>query len=250
MKTAVLLKSSVIGKHVPETYRFSPYSLQRLLAKYKVVYIKPDRGRHGRGVMKAEILPGTQNTSFRLYFGKTFRAYASYDELVEAAKSVIASRAYIVQQGIQMLAYKSHPFDIRIIVQPGPRRKWESTGYLARVAGPQRIVTNFNNGGTPLELKTVLSEHMTGEEATLYISRLCLFSEKVAQHCHRSLPDLIRLGLDYAIDSEKKAWILEFNTLPQFNSFKRLQDKTMFRRISRYYRARRYYTSVNGKRKP
>jgi len=127
LKTHVLLKHSVIRDYVPETRRFSPYNLQQLLEEYNMVYVKPDNGRHGRGVMKTEKVTDNENKGFKLYFGRQSRYFSSYGELVAAINRLAAARAYIVQQGIRMLDYDNLPFDIRIIVQQVQWRKWKTT---------------------------------------------------------------------------------------------------------------------------
>lgn len=236
LKTAVLLKDNTLKQYVPETRLFSSDNLKGLLQDYKMVYVKPDRGRYGIGVMKVEMVPSLENSTFRLYFGRVSREYTSQEELLAVVKSMVARRAYIVQQGIQMLTHDTRPFDIRVMVQQSRLRQWKTTGFLARVAAPQRIVTNFHGGGTPQVLTPILSRYLTRSEATLYISRLCRLGERVARHCHRSFPGLKEVGLDVAIDRDMRAWILEVNTRPQADVFRELDDRTMYKRIYRYRR--------------
>ena len=204
-----------------------------------------------RSVMKVELLTVIDNSSFRLYFGRKSRDYTSYEELLSVVESIMAGRVYIVQQGIHMLTHDDCPFDIRIMVQLSPQRQWETTGYLARVAAPQRIVTNFHGGGTPQALTPILLRYLTRIEALHYISHLCRLGEKVALNYHRSFPNLTEVGLDIAIDHDMRPWILEVNTRPLADIFGKLRDKTMYRKMRRYARVYgrgnpRYFTKSKG----
>jgi len=128
------------------------------------------------------------------------------------------------------------------MVQRSPSQQWEATGLLARVAAPQRVVTNFHKGGTPHEVYPILTKYLTRDETVRYTNQLCRLGEKVALHFNRSFPYLQDLGLDVAIDQDMRAWILEVNTRPLADVFKKLKDQTMFKRICRYGEAYgRYY---------
>jgi glutathione synthase/RimK-type ligase-like ATP-grasp enzyme len=244
LKTTVLLKDRTFKQYVPETRHFSSDNLIVMLRAYRMVYVKPDRGRYGHGVMKVEMLSGLESSSYRLYFGSVAREYTSYDECLAAVDYLMASRSYIVQQGIRMLTHDGNPFDIRIMVQKSRLRCWETTGYLAKVAAPHQIVTNFHSGGTPQELIPLLSCHMTTNEAILYVSRLCHLGEMVALHYYRSFPDLTEVGLDIAIDRDLRPWILEVNTRPLADLFKKLKDQTMYTTMCRYARLNGRYRSA------
>jgi len=237
LKTAVLLESNSLKQYVPDTRRLSSEDLLEMLKRYNMVYVKPDTGRYGQGVMKIEMLSTDQDACFRLYLGCESRGYTSHQGLFAAVDRLTESEAYIVQQGINVLTHQDRPFDIRVMVQLSPARQWETTGYLARVAAPQRVVTNFHSGGTARELKPILTEYMARVEATHYISRLSRLGENVALHCHRSFPYLQDIGLDIAIDKVMKPWILEVNTRPLADVFKKLPNKHMYRTMCDYARA-------------
>ena len=236
LKTTVLLREEALKEYVPETRRLSAESLLELLRCYGMVYIKPDKGRYGGGIMRAEMLSGPHNTVFRLSLGRVSRQYTSYEELQVAVESITAFRPYLVQQGIQMLTHDNCLFDVRVMVQQSPRRKWETTGYLARVAAPGRIVTNFHSEGTPHELPPILANYLSSTDSKRLIQRLCRLGVTVAKRCHRAFPQLKEVGLDIAIDRGMKPWILEVNTRPMADVFMKLGNKTMFRRITRYAR--------------
>jgi len=239
LKTAWLLQNQTIRPYVPETVGFSNHNLHRLLYVHKNVFIKPDTGRFGLGVIKAMMEPCEEGYCFWLCYATEVRAFKSFAELHSEIEIIRAGTRYIAQQGIDTLCHDGRPFDVRIMVQISPQRRWRTTGYVARVAAPGRIVTNFHAGGTPHALAPLLKSYISQEEIRAYIFRLCRLGEAVAAHCHKAWPNLKAVGLDIAVDREMRPWILEVNTMPLADLFAKLKDKTMYRRICRFAKAAR-----------
>jgi hypothetical protein len=221
---------------MPETRGLTQENLNLMLQSYGMVYVKPDRGRYGRGVMRIDLLTEA-GPHFQLRCGRRSRVYTSWASLAKGMRSMQVGRNYLVQQGIHALQHEGRPFDIRVMVQRSPSRQWKTTGYIARVAAPRSIVTNFHSGGTPATLEPVLAHHVAGDQVSGLISRLCLLGETVAARLHASFPGLTAVGLDIALDQDLNPWILEVNTRPLADLFARLKDKTMFRRMCRYAKA-------------
>lgn len=233
LKTRLLQKDSTIREYVPETCVLAADSLESMLKKHKMVYLKPDAGRYGRGVMKVELNSDGNTTTISVHLHCVCREYGTIEDLWSFVHDKTSSETYLVQQGIDVLTYDGRPFDIRIMVQLTPWGQWMATGFLARVAAPQRIVTNFHSGGTPLDLMATLRPYLSRSESARCINRLRRLGERVALHCYRSYPGLREAGLDIAIDHNMNPWILEVNTRPQADVFGRLRDKTMYRCIRR-----------------
>ena len=237
LKTSVLLKDRDILPHIPETRLFTPYNLRRMLQKYGMVYVKPDRGSFGWGVMKVEREPCLECSRFALYFRRHRWEYASHQELVAAVNRIRRGKPYLVQRGIRMITHGDCPLDIRVMVQLSLERVWETTGYLARVAARGRIVTNFHSGGTPMELKPLLSAHLSPQETETYVNALCRLGESVARHLHRFFPGIKEVGLDIALQGDMKPWILEVNTNPHSDVFMAIGNWEMYCKIWKYARA-------------
>ena len=53
-KTAALLRYQSMQPFIPKTVRFNQFQLNRMLDKFKMVYVKPENGTYGIGVMRVE----------------------------------------------------------------------------------------------------------------------------------------------------------------------------------------------------
>ncbi|UUZ90328.1 YheC/YheD family protein [Paenibacillus sp. P25] len=145
-KTKVILPNEALAAHIPETRRMTRQGLEMMLDQYRMVYVKPDKGTYGTGVMRVEREDGVLGTIYRFQEGKKERSFYSYDEMYRAIKKRTGRRMYLVQKGIHLLKHKKRRFDLRVMVQMSPSKKWVTTGIIGRLADPKKVVTNVHNG--------------------------------------------------------------------------------------------------------
>lgn len=230
-KTNSLLKSSELTEHIPETKRWSKNSLHAMLDAYKMVYVKPDSGTFGSGVIRVE-KRANENYSFQV--GTRKREFHSFDAMAHKLQHTIKPQSYLIQRGIQLLRHANRRFDIRVMVQKNTKNHWESTGIIGRLSHPAKIVTNYHSGGTPMSMDQLMSGKLSASQLAAYHSRLKKLGESVAKQLQNQYPRLKEIGIDVAVDSSFKPWILEVNTLPDPFIFRKLKDKSVFRKIHRY----------------
>ncbi|WP_433944836.1 YheC/YheD family protein [Paenibacillus sp. SN-8-1] len=250
-KTQILLQQPNLQPYIPETRMFSVEDLRAMIHQYGLIYIKPDIGTYGNGVMSAEYYQAAPEEDgeienkenpvkevpdfqYKLRFGIQTQTYLTFEELYSALMVKIKRRDYLIQQGIHLLTYHRRKFDIRVLVQKNLKREWETTGYIARLGALQKIITNHHGGGTACPVERLLSHHMDERQLELLLSELRLVGTQVGHQLQHAYPKLKELGLDIAVDNNFKAWILEVNTMPALFPFKWLKDKRIYKRIRRY----------------
>lgn len=251
-KTQIIQQRTHLQAYIPETQKFSLENLTNMIHKYELIYIKPDRGTYGQGVMSAEYeLPVTENPPsseegqeqepppplppiYKHRFGIQTQTFSSIEELYAALMEKIQQREYLIQQGIHLLTHQRRKFDIRVLVQKNLKGEWETTGYIGRVAAYQKIITNHHGGGTSFPIEQLLGPYMNDRQLQLTIHELRQIGTQVGYQLQKAYPRLKELGLDVAIDADFKAWILEVNTLPALFPFKELQNKNIYKKIRRY----------------
>ena len=245
-KTKVLMRNKRIAANIPHTMKYSQDALDEMLKEEMMVYIKPDVGTYGNGVMCAERytettdLDQTENQTaaserYRLHYGTGIEEFESANELHRAIRNHTRNKLYLIQKGISKLKYKDRSFDLRVLTQKTPYGNWESTGVIARVAAKNKIITNYHSGGSVKLLHEVLSEHASREQINVLEKELCVLGEDTGRQLQKEYPRLKEIGLDVALDKDLYPWILEVNTLPAIFPFKKFfKDKSVYRRIERY----------------
>lgn len=198
-----------------------------------MVYVKPDTGTHGKGVMRAK---RRSKASFELREGVSTQSFKSMDHLHTRIKSKIGKRKYLVQQGIHMMAHRGRKFDLRVLVQKNLNNKWEAMSIFGRKAAANKIVTNVSNGGTMESLSTLLRPHMNKSSIHRLRRELNQMGLSVGKELSKKYKGLKNLGLDIALDKSMRPWILEVNTRPAIYVYRTL-NPSAYRRILRYAKA-------------
>ncbi|WNQ09954.1 YheC/YheD family protein [Paenibacillus aurantius] len=235
-KTRFLNGNSELKKHIPETAPETKEDLYEFLQRYKTVYVKPNHGTGGHGVMRVK---RTSDEGYEYQLGEKVYAFPTYEEMYHSLYRITSKRRHLVQKGIRLLKYRGRPFDVRIMVQKNLKGEWENTGIIGRVAHPNKIVTNYHSGGTPLAMHTLLKPYLTGKQIDEYLVHLNRLGREIAEYLVKGYPFVTAVGVDVGLDSKFKPWIIEVNTRPDPYIFKKLKDKSVFRRIIRYVKAHR-----------
>lgn len=260
-KTKVILQNRQLSVFIPETRKYSLEDLMELLDIYGTVYVKPDRGTYGSGVMRVErrlvhLSPSEQPPDYGytgteeddgeteataapklmyiLRYAKDAEVYNTPEELDAALSSLIKGRMYLIQQGIDLLKYQGRPFDLRVLTQKNLQGAWETTGLLGRVAAPHKVITNYHSGGSIVPVEDLFRQHMAPDERTATIQQLKSLGVRIGEQLETAYPGLKELGLDVAMDQHHDLWLLEVNTLPSIIVFKKFQNQAIYRRIQRY----------------
>lgn len=227
-KTRPLRNDRVLSRHVPETRRYHDAALTRMLATYSVLYIKPDRGTAGTGIIRVKRL----NRSESLVSFKRGAMKSPNDKIaIEVKKRMRRGDKYIIQQGVQLGTYRRRPYDLRVVLQK-PYRRWRLTWMSAKVAPrSDSIVTNVAKGARDAKILDILR----GADQPLNVQKVLKILKNVSYGIARKLgarfPFRI-VGLDMAIDKKGKVWFLEANTKPNFHGLRKL-DPVQYRRYLR-----------------
>lgn len=231
------MQNDKIRPAIPETLWMTKSSLQEMLNKYNMVYVKPNFGTFGIGVMKVEKEENGEQTWYHYQKGTQKRKFPSYSEMYADLSRHTHKKRYLVQKGIRLLKCDQRPFDIRVMVQMNPSRKWEATGIIGRVAHPRKAVTNYHNGGTLRTVDQLLGNYMNPSERNKYMGKLAKLGVDAAEQLHGKFRGLKQIGVDIAIGKELHPWILEVNFRPDPYIFRKLGNPKAYNKILRYARA-------------
>ncbi|WP_174250659.1 MULTISPECIES: YheC/YheD family protein [Brevibacillus] len=221
-----MLQHSVLRHHLPETHWLTNKKALKLLKSHSTIYIKPNHGSGGSGIIRAKKL----TCGYEIRRGR----YVSYVGASSVYKEIRyyqkASKCYLVQRGIKLATYKGSIFDIRIYMQK-PKRDWVIPGIVARVAAPNLFVTNYQKGGYGVQLEKVLWKLFKDrEKVKRTLKKIKNLSYLIARTMskHHSFREM---GIDLGIEKSGRIWIIEVNSKPGHMLFTRLSDKSSLRKI-------------------
>lgn len=231
-KHQAMLKEKELARHLPQTAPADRKNVRVMLERYRTVYLKPNLGTGGYGIYRLQ----HTHEGYRLQGGTQSRTYKTFEAAFAAFEQGKGRKFYLVQKGIPLLRHHGNPFDLRVMVQRNPQNKWEVTGIVGRVAQPNKVVTNYHNGGQPKPIEELLAPLMSKAEISNYIERLNQLGIRVSRHLGGIFPSFRAYGVDIGMDKDLKPWIIEVNSRPDKYIFNALKDKRMFRKILRYGR--------------
>ncbi|WEK55030.1 MAG: YheC/YheD family protein [Candidatus Cohnella colombiensis] len=230
-KTKWLLKHSELSDNVPHTLQFNKSNLNTMLSKYETVFFKPTVGSGGARIIRIRKL----SSGYQTHYNTTKVNYSTLNSLYNKLNRFSNQRAFLLQKGIQLARTNGKPFDIRVMVQKTNSGEWKSTAIFMKIGKPGKVATNYNQGGKIGFLQPTLSGAGFDTTSTEQMEQqLQQMGVAVGGQFDRYLKGFRELGLDVALDANKKPWILEVNTRPQIYPLKHMRDRTMYKKILSY----------------
>ncbi|QDY82487.1 YheC/YheD family protein [Paenibacillus polymyxa] len=232
-KTKLLLQHGGIKRFIPETRKYSKANVKSMLEKYGMVYVKPDLGTFGKGVMKVEKEAGQR---FAYQYEEKRLEFKQLDALITSLSKHTGKKSYLIQKGIHLLRHQNRYFDIRVMVQRKAKGPWEATGIIGRLGHPRKIVTNYHSGGKPMAIEQLLKSHLPQSKQAELIKKLNELGITIATQLQKTYPNFRQIGVDIGLDRSFTPWIIEVNTKPDPYIFNQLTDKSMYRKVISYWR--------------
>ncbi len=222
-----MLQVPVLRPHLPKTVWMTDSRILRMLQTYPSVFIKPNHGSGGSGIIRVKRL----GRGFEVRCGSSLKI-AGRSSVLKAIRSFRKPRhRYLVQKDLQLEKYHGKIFDIRVYLQK-PKSRWIISGMAARVAAPHKFVTNYHKGGHAEPLRRVLmslfqNDHSKVDACFRKIEQLSITIAETVNKWH----SIHELGVDLALDKNGHIWIIEANSHPGHMLFTQLSDHTMIRTI-------------------
>lgn len=214
----LLLKSHPkTREYTPETYLApSLETLQYMLDKYQMVYLKPSGGSLGMGIFRITYDP-LQGYYCRFHQGEknVLHRFQSLEKLLYYyfRKNKQRFQNYLVQQGIRLLKIGNRPLDFRVHMHKDSMGEWKIVGIAAKVAGSGCITTHVRTGGSVFT--DDLLDKALPEKADHLKKSLAKAAKTIALSLEEKLNEpLGELGMDLGIDQELKVWLFEVNSKP------------------------------------
>lgn len=214
-------RDAAISRYLPESHLFRNFlTLKTMCAKHPVVFLKPIRGSLGKGIIRISKLEGGSYQTLTAQVGGTRRqVYPSLAKLYSSLSGKMKTTRYQIQQGLTLIQADRRPVDFRALVQKNRAGKWNVTSIVARTAGSQHFVSNLARGGSLSTVKEAIgrSSLPAGIKGKIAL-RLRKAALDIAQGVDAQIPAHFgELGIDLALDSTGRIWLLEVNSKPSKN---------------------------------
>lgn len=211
--------SKTTKPYIPTTRKLITVTgLGRMMQKHSYLYLKPESGKAGKGIMTIKVHAEKQ-LPYRLKIQENKKS-ATYNcstiyKLWSRIQKQRGHEAYIAQQGIKLASFNERRFDLRALVQKNQRGQWDITGIGARIAGVSSITTHVPRGGM-IEDPEKLLIHSFNEE----LGRKLLIKAKntavlIAKQIEQASGQLLgEMSMDLGVDSDGNMWFFEANSKP------------------------------------
>jgi hypothetical protein len=213
-----LSKASTTKKYIPATRKLIQINeLDALLQHHSLVYLKPARGKAGKGIMKVEVTQTEFPYRLHIQYMRKSRIslHRNLIDLGMKIKQHIGMEEYIVQQGIHLAKYNNRAFDLRVLVQKNAKGLWSITGIGARIAGNFSITTHVPRGGSIDEPEKLLNSTFGHVQGKLIIQRVKLSAYAIAEQIEKAAKHTMgEMSLDLGVDTSGKIWFFEANSRP------------------------------------
>ncbi|WP_425517482.1 YheC/YheD family protein [Paenibacillus agaridevorans] len=247
-----LRKSSRTRPFIPTTRRLVQVGgLGRLLRKHGYLYLKPESGKAGKGIMTVRV-HHEKPLPYRLKIQENKRSTtyncSTLGKLWTRIQKQSGGEAYIAQQGIALASFKDRRFDLRALVQKNRLGVWEMTGIGARLAGVSSITTHVPRGGQIEDPEKLLTYSFDAERAHMLLQKVKRTTVLIARQIERASG--LRLGemsMDLGVDGDGHLWFFEANSKPMKFDEPHIRQKSL-ERIFQYsaYLARKKSNKAGG----
>ncbi|WP_068786529.1 YheC/YheD family endospore coat-associated protein [Paenibacillus phocaensis] len=205
---------------VPDTKKMmGPKTLNAMLEKYGSLYLKPESGKAGKGIMLLRLDPDDLKPYRLTIQGKRRRNVvyktAKLPLLWKRIKREAGTTPYIMQESIELTSYRGRHFDMRVLVQKNGKGLWMVTGIGARLAGPKRITTHVPQGGSIEDPEKMLLPAFGADMTALLLSRIKSSSLLIAKQIEKESGFLLgEMSMDLGVDTNGRLWFFEANAKP------------------------------------
>ncbi|MBJ6362055.1 YheC/YheD family protein [Paenibacillus sp. GCM10012307] len=216
-----LRNDSSLLRYLPESHLLKNFpTLKTMCSRYSAVFLKPIRGSLGKGIIRIKKSEGSgYQAMYTTPLGARKEQYPTLTKLFSSLSGKMKTVRYQIQQGLHLMDINKRPVDFRALVQKNATGAWGLTSIVARTAGSQHFVSNLARGGTLSTVKEAVAKSNLNaankKDASGKLSRAAL---EIAKGVDKYIPAHFgELGIDLALDTNGRVWLLEVNSKPSKN---------------------------------
>lgn len=207
-----LIASPVLKPYLLPTEQVKdPGGFIAFVKKYRSVMLKPINGWGGRGIVRVTL----DNGQYKVQSNGEHAQIMSAPGLRAYIRGVLRKERHLMQQWIDIRNKRGIVFDIRALMLKRSEGIWQTTGIAVREARRGRITSNLKSGGHAYEASFYLKKEFGDEKGEALANQVRELAEYIPDFTEKSYRSrLCELGIDLAVDTAGKLWLLEINIKP------------------------------------
>jgi glutathione synthase/RimK-type ligase-like ATP-grasp enzyme len=217
-----------LQRFLPESRAFTGYdTLKSMASKYRTVFLKPVRGSLGKGIVRvSKTEAGAYACHFSELSGTRRVVYPALAKVYAVMSQRMKKQKFQIQQGLQIATVDGRPVDFRALVQKDLSGEWSITSIVGRIAGANHFVSNLAKGGTITPAKPAIARsNVPASRRARVLAQLRKASLDIAKGIESTIDAHFgELGVDLAVDSSGRTWLLEVNSKPSKNDNTQLTE--------------------------
>jgi glutathione synthase/RimK-type ligase-like ATP-grasp enzyme len=211
-----LRKESGLPIYLPDSHLLrNGQLLKTMCTKYSTIFLKPITGSLGKGIIRIKRqMDGSYMCHFTNLKGARKQSFGNLQQLSNYLSPKIKQQRFQIQQGLTLISVNKRPVDFRALVQLNEAGQWSITSIVARTAGNNHFVSNLARGGSLSTVREALarSNSTAASGGALKLRRAAL---AIAKGIETQIPGhFAELGIDLAMDTQGRVWLLEVNSKP------------------------------------
>ncbi|MBS4023636.1 MAG: YheC/YheD family protein [Dethiobacter sp.] len=230
----IISKDPVLKNYLPVTRTVKkPDDIKKMLKRYKVVYLKSHIGRKGENVLRVDVLP---DSSYRYSYYRheqlTVRTVSDFQALMNVVNKFFHGKKFLIQQGIQLMKFKNRLIDLRAELQRNGDGDLEIVGISVRHGRHGSPITTH---GDAYRFDDFFGKNMglSTEQLETFRSAVQKFLFSVYEYIDKNYGKYAEIGIDFAIDVNKKIWFIEANSQSTHVSLSKAYGKAAFYRYNK-----------------
>jgi hypothetical protein len=215
-----LKKDGSLQRYLPESHSLHNFALLKsMCSKYSTVFLKPVKGSLGKGIIRISRIGESWQASYATAGGTRRQMFSSLAKLYSSIAEKVKSVRYLIQQGLTLMEIGGRPVDFRALTQKNAKGDWMTTSIVSRTADSDHFVSNLARGGTLSTVKaSVARSNLPVMVRADAFRRLRTAALEIARGIDTFIPAHFgELGIDLALDSAGRVWLLEVNSKPSKN---------------------------------
>ena len=223
----VISQSPTLKKYLPDTRTVEKTEdIEKMLQKYKTIYLKPHVGRKGENVLRIRTMPDGSYQCSNFRNGQlVVRMVPDLQTLFLEINNFYQSRKFLVQQGIQLLQFENRLVDLRAEVQYDGNGKANIVGISARLGQPLSPITTHGNA---YKFEDFFRNYLgyTKEQLEKLRSEVYVFLTNIYEYLQKNYGRYAEIGIDFAVDVNQQIWFIEANSRSTKVSLEKAYGKT------------------------